>query len=145
MIPCNSFTFSAAKGITLLLLCRLGLATVVTHSGFQSAKWKTDFMPLSDAIISQKHAEVLHLLCSGGQYGGFDTVCFLARLPAANILAEKNYVCPWALPASVNIGSSSQHGSSSQGSIGSLMRHDDDSRIMPISHLNASKGRVYNR
>jgi len=74
VIPCNSFTFSAAKGITLLLLCYLGLATVVTHSGFWSAKWKTDIMPLSDAIISQKHAEVLHLLRSGGQYGGLDAV-----------------------------------------------------------------------
>ena len=145
MIPCNSFTFSAAKGITLLLLCRLGLATVVTRSGFRSAKWKTDIMPLSDAIISQKHAEVLRLLRSGGQYGGFDAVRFLAGLPAANILAEKNYVCPRALPASVNVGSASQRGSSSQGSIGSLMRHDDDTRIMPISHLNASKGHVYNR
>ena len=102
------FSFSPAKGITLLLLCCLGLATAATCSAFQSAKWKTDVMPFSESLISQKYAEVVCLLHSGGRYGGFNAVYFLAGFPVAIILMKNNYVSPCALPSHLNSWLSSQ-------------------------------------
>ncbi|KIM65726.1 hypothetical protein SCLCIDRAFT_8157 [Scleroderma citrinum Foug A] len=138
------FNKHTAKGITLLLLCRLGLATAATRSAFRSAKWKTDVMPLSESLISQKYAEVVRLLRSGGRYGSFDAVCFLAGFPAVIILAKKNYVSPRALPSHLNSRLSSQPPlTSTHPSIVSVNEQDDDSTISPISLLNSSKGLVH--
>ncbi|KAI6102007.1 hypothetical protein EDD16DRAFT_1517130 [Pisolithus croceorrhizus] len=53
---------------TFLLVC-LGLATVITGSGFCSTKWLQDVAPLPMAVIQQKHAEVVRPLKTGSKYG----------------------------------------------------------------------------
>ncbi|KAI6020607.1 hypothetical protein EDC04DRAFT_2901631 [Pisolithus marmoratus] len=65
-----------AKGINAFLLVCLGLASIETPSGFRSAKWN-----------------------SGGTYGGFDAVRYLAGIKAANILHDKHFATAHALPA----------------------------------------------
>ncbi|KAI5995892.1 hypothetical protein EDD15DRAFT_2195367 [Pisolithus albus] len=87
-----------AKAINAFLLVRLGLANVLTGSGFRSAKWLQDVQPLPMTTIEQKHAEVVRLLKSGGKYGGFDAVRFLVGPKAAEVLAANHYVCARALP-----------------------------------------------
>ncbi|KAI6038253.1 hypothetical protein EDC04DRAFT_2604167 [Pisolithus marmoratus] len=100
-----------AKGINAFLLACLGLASVETPSGFQSAKWNIDICPLPSSMIQEKHAKVVRLLKTGGRYGGFDAVRYLIGTKAADILNEKHYIYAHALPLSLlQQPSSSKHG-----------------------------------
>ncbi|KAI6016457.1 hypothetical protein BKA83DRAFT_4545281 [Pisolithus microcarpus] len=92
-----------AKGINAFLLVRLGLASIASASGFRSAKWNKDIIPLNTDRIKERHAEVVRLMRTGGKYGGFDAVRYLAGMNAARILATNHYVTSRTLPMS-NMG-----------------------------------------
>ncbi|KAI6011886.1 hypothetical protein BKA83DRAFT_4131346 [Pisolithus microcarpus] len=70
-----------AKAINVFLLVCLSLTTLITGSGFHSAKWLQDVKFLPMLAIKQKHAEVVRLLKTGGKYGGFDAVRYLSSAP----------------------------------------------------------------
>jgi len=99
--------YAANKGITALLLCRFGLATIETGCGFRSAQWRTDICPISDQAIREKHAEAIRLLRTNKKYGGYDVVRFLVGPQAAEMLAKKNYVMACRLPTDVASASTS--------------------------------------
>ncbi|KAI6044350.1 hypothetical protein EDC04DRAFT_2599410 [Pisolithus marmoratus] len=74
-------------------------------------KWNINICPLPSSMIREKHAEVIHLLKTGGRYGGFDAMRYLIGTKAADILNEKHYVYAHALPLSLlQQPSSSKHG-----------------------------------
>lgn len=95
------------KGITALLLCRLGLATIKIPSGFRSAKWRKDICPISDDQIKARHAEAIRKLRASKKYGGYDVVCYLTGPQAANILAKKEFVTARRLPVDLTTPSTS--------------------------------------
>jgi hypothetical protein len=96
----------ASKGITLFLLCRLGLATARTGKAFASAQWGIDIEPLSNAQLVSLHAKVLELFKTRGTHGGYDVVMLLLGKKAAQILTSNLFITPRPLPASMESGSS---------------------------------------
>ncbi|KAI6011861.1 hypothetical protein BKA83DRAFT_4131307 [Pisolithus microcarpus] len=66
-------------------------------SGFQSVKWNKDIILLNLDWIKERHAEVVRLMRTGGKYGGFDAVQYLAGMNAARILTN-HYVTNDNLP-----------------------------------------------
>ncbi|KIK22156.1 hypothetical protein PISMIDRAFT_11857 [Pisolithus microcarpus 441] len=97
-----------AKGINAFLLVRLGLASIASASGFRSAKWNKDIIPLNTDRIKERHVEVVRLMRTGGKYGGFDAVRYLVGMNAARILATNHYVTSRTLSTSSMGGSSSK-------------------------------------
>ncbi|KAI6038227.1 hypothetical protein EDC04DRAFT_2604217 [Pisolithus marmoratus] len=97
-----------AKGINVFLLVHLGLASIEMASGFQSAKWTVDIKPCGGDKIVMRHAEVVRLMKSGGTYGGFDAVRYLAGMKAANILQMNQFMMARALPGMAQASTSSK-------------------------------------
>ncbi|KAI6038204.1 hypothetical protein EDC04DRAFT_2896712 [Pisolithus marmoratus] len=118
-----------AKGINAFLLACLGLASIETASGFRSAKWTVDIKPCGGDKIVMRHAEVVRLMKSGGTYGGFDAVQYLAGMKAANILQTNQFVTARALPGMAQASTSSKR-SREEWDEG----HDDDGIVPCGSH-----------
>jgi hypothetical protein len=91
--------YIAAKGITILSLCRLGVAEPVAICALYSAKWGRDIRALSPSEILERHAEAVRLIKSGGQYGGFDAIVHLMGNRTADALAKSHFVKARPLPA----------------------------------------------
>jgi len=65
---------SGSKGITLFLLCRLGIAKVKTHRAFNLAQWNVDIGPLSESEIMALYQNMISWIKRDGKYGGYDAV-----------------------------------------------------------------------
>ncbi|KAF9219655.1 hypothetical protein BS17DRAFT_821483 [Gyrodon lividus] len=96
----NWTTKHSAKGITTLFLCCFGLATPCTPHAFRSACWLQDVKPISPTqiIIISKHAKVICLICTGGIYGGYDAIFYLAGPTTVNMLINSQYVTTRSIP-----------------------------------------------
>ncbi|KAG2127001.1 hypothetical protein BD769DRAFT_1668125 [Suillus cothurnatus] len=123
------------KGITTLALCRLGLAKACTTCALSSSKWGIDIQALTSSEIAEKHEEVIHLIKTGGAYGGYDAIVYLMGKCTADCLAKNLYVKVRALPT---LGGTTSHVStaastSSSSSLLSFKRTmhdwDNDSRV----------------
>ncbi|KIK22157.1 hypothetical protein PISMIDRAFT_23793 [Pisolithus microcarpus 441] len=125
-----------AKGINAFLLVRLGLASIASASGFRSAKWNKDIIPLNTDRIKERHAEVVRLMRTGGKYGGFDAVRYLAGMNAARILATNHYVTSRTLPMS-NMGGSSSKRNTREWEV------DDGIEMGPIRENNVDFERTW--
>ncbi|KAI6043194.1 hypothetical protein EDC04DRAFT_2600374 [Pisolithus marmoratus] len=90
--PLHQLAMISAKGINVFLLVHLGLVLIEMASGFRSAKWTVDIKPCGGDKIVMQHAEVVRLMKSGGMYGGFDVVQYLAGMKAANILQMNQFM-----------------------------------------------------
>ncbi|KAI6040028.1 hypothetical protein EDC04DRAFT_2602773 [Pisolithus marmoratus] len=118
-----------AKGINAFLLAHLGLALIEMASGFRSAKWTVDIKPCGGDKIVMRHAEVVRLMKSGGTYGGFDAVQYLAGMKATNILQTNQFMTVRALPGMAQASTSSKR-SREEWDKG----HDDDGIVPCRSH-----------
>ncbi|KAI6038225.1 hypothetical protein EDC04DRAFT_2604215 [Pisolithus marmoratus] len=126
---CQDLSSASAKGINTFLLVCLGLASIKMASGFWSAKWMVDIKPCGGDKIIMRHAEVVQLMKSGGTYGGFDVVRYLAGMKAANILQMNQFVTVRALPGTAQASPSSKR-SREEWDEG----HDDDGILPCGSH-----------
>jgi hypothetical protein len=122
-------------GITMLTLCRLGLAKACTTHALSSSKWAINIQALTSSEIAEKHEEVIHLIKTGGAYGGYDAIVYLMGKCTVDCLAKNLYVKVWALPT---LGGTTSHVStaastSSSSSLLSFKRTmhdwDNDSRV----------------
>ncbi|KAG9311945.1 hypothetical protein JVU11DRAFT_8206 [Chiua virens] len=68
------FKKHSSKGITVLLICRLGLAKPVQARAFRSAQWNIDVKPLSTDEIDCLYGDVLECFRKGGKHGGYDVI-----------------------------------------------------------------------
>lgn len=87
-----NFSLTGAKGITSLLLCRLGIAKIMTHRAFASAQWHIDISPLSKAEINVLYDNVISRLKKDPKYGGYDAVQYMMGTKIADILAKSGFV-----------------------------------------------------
>jgi hypothetical protein len=137
--------YIAAKGITILALCRLGVAEPVAIRALHSAQWGRDIQALPPPEILAKHAEVVRLIKTGGQYGGFDAIMYLMGNRTAEALAQNHFVkarpLPAQLPSHTVAKTSSRNVSSSKRTLKNL-DWDDDSRISSSVDEGGSKKRV---
>ena len=123
---------TAAKGITILSLCRLGVAEPVTIRALYSASWGRDIRALTPSEILAKHAEVVRLIKTGGQYGGFDAIMYLMGDQTAQVLRQNHFVkerpLPPRLPSHTVVKTSSRNVSSKRTLL-EYLDWEDDSRI----------------
>ncbi|KAG6371988.1 hypothetical protein JVT61DRAFT_9006 [Boletus reticuloceps] len=82
----------SAKGITIFLLCRLGLAKARTNKAFGSAQWKVDIEALGEVEILALHDNVTSRIKKDKQYGGYDAVVYMMGKKTAEALVESGYV-----------------------------------------------------
>ncbi|KAG1777135.1 hypothetical protein EV702DRAFT_1045529 [Suillus placidus] len=110
--------------------------------------------PIKDAMvvfkpdvseILAKHAEVVRLIKTGGQYGGFDAIMYLMGNRTAELLMKNHFVkarpLPAKLPSHTVAKTSSRNASSSKRTLKDL-DWDDDSRISSSVDEGGSKKRV---
>jgi hypothetical protein len=137
--------YVAAKGITILALCRLGIAKPVSIRALYSAKWRRDVQALTPSEILTKHAEVVRLIKTGGQYGGFDAIMYLMGNQTAHVLAQNHFVkarpLPAQLPSHTIATTSSRTTSISKRTLGDL-NWNDDSIISSSVDEGSSKKKV---
>ncbi|KAG2029409.1 hypothetical protein BDR03DRAFT_1018433 [Suillus americanus] len=124
-------TKHSAKGITILALCRLGVAEPVAVRALNSARWGKDIRALAPSDILAKHSEVVRLIKTGGQYGGYDAIMYLMGDRTADVLTQTHFVkarpLPTRLPSHTIANASSRTASSSKRTLQDL--NLDDSRI----------------
>lgn len=132
----------AAKGITILSLCRLGVAEPLGVCALYSAKWGRDIRALTTSEILAKHAEVVRLIKTEGQYGGFDAIMYLMGDGTTEVLRQNHFVkarpLPAQLPSHTVIKTSSRNMSSKRTLI-DFLDWDDDSRISSGVDVGSSK------
>lgn len=112
----NRFIFSyrsgftvASKGITILLLCRLGLAKAIKPKAFASAQWMVDVRPLTSTEIEDLYQEVVDCFTRWGKYGGYDVAHLLMGQNAVKKLVDNNFVSARSIPVdSVVVSSGSK-------------------------------------
>lgn len=84
--------FLAAKGITGLLLCRLGLATASRVKAFKAAVWGQDVHPLEASALESLRENVERRLKADEKYGGYDAIQFMMGTKTADHLSRNGYV-----------------------------------------------------
>ncbi|KAI6037651.1 hypothetical protein EDC04DRAFT_2604567 [Pisolithus marmoratus] len=77
---------NTAKGMTLLTLCRFGLASPRSNGVFHAGKWGKDVIALSDSTLVGKRDAVFEYLRSSSEYGAFDAIQYLAGTTTAQYL-----------------------------------------------------------
>ncbi|KAI9456722.1 hypothetical protein HD554DRAFT_2177976 [Boletus coccyginus] len=89
----------SAKGLTALLLCRLGLAEPRQPRILKAARWFHDLELLKTHQVKALHADVITMLKGGNEYGGYDAVTFLVGRSAADILAGNGWLIARRYPS----------------------------------------------
>ena len=83
----------------MLLICCLGLSTIVKPKAFQTAQWNIDVKPLSNIEVQRLHSEVIDCFSKGGKHGGYDMVHLLMGSKAADRLLDNEFVLARSHPS----------------------------------------------
>jgi len=83
---------SGTKGITLFLLCRLGIAKVRTHRAFNLAQWNMDIGPLLESEIMALYQNMISWIKRDGKYGGYDAVQHMMGNKTTELLVKSGFI-----------------------------------------------------
>ncbi|KAI6102274.1 hypothetical protein F5141DRAFT_1217882 [Pisolithus sp. B1] len=119
---------NSAKGMTLLSLCRFGLASPRNNGVFHAGKWGKDIIALLDSTLVGKHEAVVEYLCSSPEYGAYDAIQYLAGTTTAVALVENGSGYLKARPLAQAPGSSSSTFTSTKHMV-NIYTDDDDISI----------------
>ncbi|KAI5981073.1 hypothetical protein EDD15DRAFT_2380428 [Pisolithus albus] len=115
---------NSAKGMTLLSLCRFGLASPRNNGVFHAGQWGKDVIALLDSTLAGKRDAVVEYLRSSPEYGAFDAIQYLAGSTTAMALVENGSGYVKARPMAQASGSSSNSASAKR--MVNIFTEDDD-------------------
>ncbi|KAG9309436.1 hypothetical protein JVU11DRAFT_10690 [Chiua virens] len=81
-----------SKGITLLALCRLGLARPLTACILSSARWKRDVIAINNDQINALHHDIVTYIRNNAMYGCYDAIVWWLGHQTAEILCSNGFL-----------------------------------------------------